>query len=195
MNPNDQALASPTSMVVLPSDQNSQGYLLNGNQVPSGMITPLMLAATPTVANGDTYYSNGTTFVRLPIGTSNQVLAAINGVPAWQTPTPVSTAYLGLVSTAHPYKIQFGQGTIVVSGSVAGAATAITYPTAFTTIVGAFIGGGGDGALSNGVVSNKTYMLIDTITNSTARAVLASGDGSNVITAATYYFNWLAIGY
>lgn len=193
MNP-DNALNSPTSMVVLPSDQNSQGYLLNGNQFPNGIITPLMLAATPIVANGDTYYSNGTTFVRLPVGSANQVLTASNGIPSWQTPT--ATPSLALVDTTHAYKIQFGQGTIVNSGgNSAGIAVTVTYPTAFTTIVGAWIGGGGIGGLNQGVVVNKTFMTADTITNSTFRALLASGDGTSVIINGTYYFNWQAIGY
>jgi|ERR1700722_10484754 len=85
MDQNDSALNSPTSMVVLPSSQNTQGYLLNGNQVPNGMITPLMLAATATIANGDTYYSNGSVFVRLPAGTEGQVATITSGVPSWET--------------------------------------------------------------------------------------------------------------
>lgn len=85
MNPNDKALNSPTSMVVTPQNQQQQGFLISPQQILPGTITPPMLAATPVLAKGDQYYSNGTTFVRLPIGTTNQVLTTIGDIPAWQT--------------------------------------------------------------------------------------------------------------
>lgn len=86
MNPDDKALNSPTSMVVTPDSQSTQGYLISSNQIQPGTITPLMLAATPTVANGDTYYSNGTTFERLPAGSEGSIQTIINGIPAFIPP-------------------------------------------------------------------------------------------------------------
>lgn len=99
----DKALNNPTSMVVTPQDQQQQGYLIDPKQILPGTITPPMLAATPVLASGDTYYSNGTTFVRLPVGTANQVLTTIGGKPSWQTlsiPTVVNPiTKIGLVTT------------------------------------------------------------------------------------------------
>jgi len=66
-------------------------------QIPNGLITPLMLCATQKVAIGDLYYSNGSVFIRLPIGTANQVLTVVNGLPIWKTPTP---GFSGTITTA-----------------------------------------------------------------------------------------------
>lgn len=73
-------------------------------QFPSGIIRPLMLAATPTVAAGDQYYSSANgIFARLPIGTTGQVLTVSSGLPSWATPTTptIGTANLadGAVTT------------------------------------------------------------------------------------------------
>lgn len=38
-------------------------------------------------ATGDTYYRNSGVFTRLGIGSTNQVLTVIAGIPSWQTPT------------------------------------------------------------------------------------------------------------
>lgn len=167
MNPNDQALTSPTSMVVLPSDQNSQGYLLNGNQVPNGMITPLMLAATPTVANGDTYYSNGTTFVRLPVGTSNQVLTTIAGVPAWQTLSIPLSPTDGWITTSAT--LTYASATsVTTSGSVIAypKGTRVKFTNNSTTFYGIVASTSGstinfipnnDYAVNNSAISNPFY--------------------------------------
>lgn len=51
----------------------------------TGQVTALAAfnALSPLTTAGDTLYYNGTNNVRLPIGTSNQVLAVIAGEPAW----------------------------------------------------------------------------------------------------------------
>jgi hypothetical protein len=38
---------------------------------------------------GDLYYSDGTNFTRLPVGTANQVLTMVGGVPTWGTPASI----------------------------------------------------------------------------------------------------------
>lgn len=70
---------------LLPAQKPSQSIarLLHESQFPDGIIKPQMLAATPTRGNGDLYYSNGSTFVRLPVGSNGQKLTVVNGVPAW----------------------------------------------------------------------------------------------------------------
>lgn len=73
-------------------------------QFTHGIIEPLFLAATPTVAAGDSYHTgvNGI-FSRLPIGTTGQVLTVASGLPSWVTPTTptIGTANLadGAVTT------------------------------------------------------------------------------------------------
>ena len=62
-------------------------FLLQPAQFPSGILQARMLAATPTQAYGDLYYSDGTNFIRLPAGTSGQVLTAgADGLLTWATP-------------------------------------------------------------------------------------------------------------
>jgi|GEM_PF-4669993 len=49
-----------------------------------GVVKQRHLVASPT-QKGDTYYGGGNSFVNLPIGTSYQLLAVVEGVPAWIT--------------------------------------------------------------------------------------------------------------
>lgn len=145
-------------MVVSPSNQSTQGYLIDGKQIPQGTITPLMLAATPTIANGDTYYSNGSTFVRLPIGsngslpivsggipaflnpgTNGQLLEVVNGTPAWATvTTPVPTTLSMHIQndTANSVKTisqQAGWGQFDITAGTHLGSDAITFPVVFPT--------------------------------------------------------------
>jgi hypothetical protein len=48
-----------------------------------GAIKPKHLAPATRQANGDLYYSDGTNFIRVPIGTTNQVLNATSTGPSW----------------------------------------------------------------------------------------------------------------
>lgn len=86
-------------------DEKQPGVaMLQKWQFPNGIISPLMLAATPTIAKGDQYFTdvNGI-FARLPIGTAGQVLTVSSGLPSWATPTTptIGTANLadGAVTT------------------------------------------------------------------------------------------------
>lgn len=66
------------------NQQNSgRSSFIHEYQIPSGEIKPSHLAATTTQALGDLYYSDGSKFIRLPIGTANQVLTVVGGVPKW----------------------------------------------------------------------------------------------------------------
>lgn len=59
------------------------GYI-NQDQIVPGLIKQRHLAATPVIANGDLYYGDGNNnFIRIPIGTTNQTLKVINGIPTW----------------------------------------------------------------------------------------------------------------
>ncbi len=57
--------------------------LIHESQIPPGEIKPQHLAATATMAKGDLYYSDGSKFIRLPIGTNGQTLKVVNGLPQW----------------------------------------------------------------------------------------------------------------
>lgn len=59
--------------------------LITQHQIISGTIKPRHLVASATVANGDTFYSNGTSFVKLSPGSSYQEKRIVSGVPAWIT--------------------------------------------------------------------------------------------------------------
>lgn len=95
---------------------NQQGFngLLHPSNFYPGLLQPTFMAATPTVALGDMYYSqDGVNFIRLPVGangailgvsnkvpayiapgTSGQVLTISGGAPVWQTPVTVSSGLL-----------------------------------------------------------------------------------------------------
>jgi hypothetical protein len=66
------------------NQQTNKGFI-HPSQIIKGSLTPSMLASTPTQAKGDLYYSDGTRFIRLPIGTVGQTLKVVNGAPAWVT--------------------------------------------------------------------------------------------------------------
>ena len=68
------------------NSQSSSGGMLQDSQFISGIIKPRMLAASPTMAAGDTYFVNAQgIFQRLPAGTAGQVLEVVNGIPTWTT--------------------------------------------------------------------------------------------------------------
>ena len=50
-----------------------------------GVIDPRHLVVPTTPANGDMFYSNGTNFEKIPVGTNGQVLKLVNGIPTWAT--------------------------------------------------------------------------------------------------------------
>lgn len=65
----------------------------NSISVPISKVTNLQSALDAKIANpasgaaGDILYHNGTSYVRLPKGTNGQLLAMVNGLPAWTDPT------------------------------------------------------------------------------------------------------------
>ena len=60
--------------------------ILQDQDFPSGIIRPRMLAASPTMAEGDMYRVNADgIFERFAAGSANQVLTVTGGVPAWSS--------------------------------------------------------------------------------------------------------------
>lgn len=57
------------------------------------------LVASPTQV-GDLYYGLGGNFGNLKIGTVNQILTVVNGIPAWKTVNPSVITKLGTVTSS-----------------------------------------------------------------------------------------------
>jgi hypothetical protein len=69
-----------------------------------GAIKPKHLTPSTTQAKGDTYYSDGTNFIKTAIGSASQVLTVTGSVPTWKTPNisnqfPTVTAVSGTTPT------------------------------------------------------------------------------------------------
>lgn len=103
-------------MVIMPQDQKAQGYLIDPKQIIPGTITPLMLSATPTIAAGDLYYSDGAKFIRLPIGTTGQLLNVAAGVPAWKTLTIPSVPTDGWTTDSTHTWVYASASTFTIAG-------------------------------------------------------------------------------
>jgi hypothetical protein len=71
----------------------SQQLFITQDMVLAGAIKQRHLAPSP-VQVGDLYYGNGGNFLNLPIGTSNQFLTVVNGIPAWVTYVPPASTSL-----------------------------------------------------------------------------------------------------
>jgi len=56
------------------------------------LTTPII--NTGSDANGDTYYRNGTTFTRLPVGGDGQSLVSVSGLPTWQSSVPMTVTVI-----------------------------------------------------------------------------------------------------
>jgi len=81
------------------NNQNSQGQdntgsptVILSSQIKPGVVDPRNLVVPVNPKNGDLFYSNGTTFVKLSPGTAGQVLTLTGGVPTWVTPAAIPIA-------------------------------------------------------------------------------------------------------
>lgn len=170
-----------------------------------GIIKPWMLAVQQKAALGDTFYSNGESFITLAIGSSGQVLTVANGVPAWTAPVQVFTqlknqAIAANTTYTNGITIQSGWSYFTGTGATP-LIQAITYPTAFTTLLmppvlgllGGKNGGGAPTAITDFTVDwGVTQALIaksPTLSGFTAYNFIAT------LGAGTYNgFSWIAMG-
>lgn len=83
-------------------------------------------ALAPTTTTGDTIYHNGTDNVRLPIGTTNQVLTVVAGVPAWAAPGANSFKYTWVTADTATVAITHSLGTTDITVEVFDIATGAT---------------------------------------------------------------------
>lgn len=144
-------------------------------------------------------YSSPNTTITFAVNTDYTVAnAAISAISYSYCANP--QGYPILFTTSATEKIfimgnkmtKIGTGTIVANGSASGAATTVTYNTAFASILSVMTGGMASGSLA-GNVAGKTIGICDQIGTSSFRSVIQTGDGTNV-PAATYYFTWMATG-
>ena len=59
--------------------------IITPGQLKPGVIDPRHLVVPTTPHNGDMFYSDGTNFQKIPVGTNGQVLKLVNGIPTWAT--------------------------------------------------------------------------------------------------------------
>ena len=57
--------------------------IITPGQLKPGVIDPRHLSVPMSPKNGDMFYSNGTNFVKIPVGTNGQILKLVNGIPTW----------------------------------------------------------------------------------------------------------------
>lgn len=118
------------------------------NRGGTGQITaPLAFnALSPVTTTGDLIYSSsGTTNSRLPIGSTNQVLTVVGGVPAWAT----ASAGSGTVTSVSVVSANGFAGTVATSTST----PAITISTSITGLLK------GNGAAISAAVSGTDYVI------------------------------------
>lgn len=142
------------------------------NNVSSNLQTQLDAKVAGTGGTkGDIYYANtGGTFVKLPIGTTGQVLTVSSGQPAWAAPTGGGTTGITSVSATSSAS-GFGlsatttSGAVTISYSISNAASACT-------------------SLGLGTASNVTFNRLSVATGNTAG--LRIGSGGSITEASGY---------
>jgi len=89
-----------------------------------------------SIASGDTIYYNGTDWVRLPIGTVNQILTIAAGLPTWSTTgaaAPATAQYiLGAADGALANGMVLTAGNGITKTNVVGTSSTIAINTAIT---------------------------------------------------------------
>jgi hypothetical protein len=90
----------------------SQQLFITQDMVLAGAIKQRHLAPSP-VQVGDLYYGNGGNFLNLPIGTSNQFLTVVNGIPAWVTYVPPVTTPVWQTYVPTTGSFTVGNGTLL----------------------------------------------------------------------------------
>ena len=124
-------------------------------------------ALNPMTTVGDMIYEgSGPTAVRLPIGSSNQVLTVVGGIPSWQTPSS------GGVTT-----ISFGSTGLTPSTATSGAVTV-------AGTLGATSGGTGQSTYATGDI------LYASASNTLSK--LTAGTNGQVLTLASGVPSWAA---
>jgi len=141
-------------------NRNANQFIISQNQIVPGTIKPRHLAATTVASFGDTFYSDGTNFKRLSIGTTRQLLFVNNQFDS-------NNVFIGTA----PSWDNIGNSDLSGLGG-----TAYTNYT-FTSGGGAFTNAP---TVNNGYyypVGNRTFFMVDYTYNATS-----GGTGTTIIT-------------
>jgi hypothetical protein len=205
------ALAASWSMT-LPNDSGTSGYALTtdgaGNtswSSASGLIDPMTTA-------GDMIYRNaGNVTTRLPVGTSNQNLKTINGVPTWSDRlVPLNETFLFDDFIGSTVGDTNWTTAIASGGSIQSAAPSIGKPQGVilvniptTASIGCAIYKQTNGfTFGNGIFTCEFSLLLPVLPSSQNKGTLQAGFGGQTSLSNNYgiYFevsnnnlNWLAV--
>jgi hypothetical protein len=192
------------------NNQNNQGQgggntIITGQMILAGAIGQRHLTVTP-INDGALYFGHQGGFDTLAIGTSAQVLTVVNDKPSWATLSSIVKTFNSQAITANTngqtgLTMQGGWGFVTGNGSNT-MTKAITFPTAFTTLVVPPLLTGLGGKNSAGVPTSLSQFVTDygvaqdwivnspTVNGFTAYNFLAATLNSNQYSG----FSWLAIG-
>jgi hypothetical protein len=97
-------------------------------------------ALNPMTTTGDMIYeSSPTTAVRLPIGTTGQVLTVASGLPSWSTPVASNIVTQGLYEMANTisanYTIATGNNAMSAGPITVNTGVTVTVPTGSTWVI------------------------------------------------------------
>ena len=143
---------SSDTMVVLAATQTLTNKTLTSSTNVLGGVT-LTLSSDAT---GDIYYRNsGGLFTRLGIGTANQVLTVISGLPSWQTSGAGSSAWSALTDPSGNLSLAMAANTTTFTwGGNYGTASAFKVTGANTSATGPLM------ELSSGVSNNMSVLKL-----------------------------------
>jgi hypothetical protein len=142
-------------------------------------------ALNPMTTLGDMIYEGaGPTAIRLPIGSTSQILTVVGGIPAWATPaaggvTTISFGSTGLTpSTATSGAVSVA-GTLAIANGGTGS-TSTTYCSLTSNVTGTLpVGNGGTGATT----FTTNSVVLGNGTSALNANLVAPGASGNVLTS------------
>lgn len=96
----------------------TNGQVLTANSTASTGLSWNTPFSNPMTTSGDIIFENGTLPSRLPIGTSNQVLTVVGGIPAWVTPVAGSNGTVTSVGVVVPSILTVSGSPVTSAGTI-----------------------------------------------------------------------------